>query len=191
MGETKSQQWITPNPFLLKKNGKLVFIVIEKKKQNELKAAAPPEKSLDTDVQNLTPSRLKKKSVKAVKSLSPEASKERKKLALYVVKKYILASKVNYPRDIPLCYKLIDKFPSFLFWQGMPCLRQVATMVILYAPKNRAKLEILFKNFLEKLNIQKAVVLEQKRPEIELGEKVGDDRRIETKKPKSILEFCR
>lgn len=145
-----------------------------------------PNLSKDMPANSSKPSRSQKKSVKSVPSTQDKLNR---KLACFIIEKYINSESINWGRDTKLVYKLIDKFPEPEFWYNLPVLRKVDTAVFLWAEKARKRLSDQYLIFKTKLQNDKVVTFESEK-ELDLGEKVGEDYKVSEKR-QSMLEFCK
>jgi hypothetical protein len=161
-----------------------------KNKPSEI--AAPQEPSKDTPAINSEASPLNPKLVRRAKNTKkPKADNTGlRPLATYIVKKYVEPSKINWPRDLIICYKLLKKYPEEHFWKWLPVKRQVESMALLYGEKARQRLQYAYVDYKKQKNVGLQIKIE-KAPEIVLqAEKVGEDRVYEKRKT-TIIDFCR
>ncbi len=118
------------------------------------------------------------------------------KLAKFIIDKFVDKRKMNLWRDLPICYKLIKKYPQKMFWQNLPCEFRVPSMTYLTYEKAAEKLKFLYACYSKNLNRDKKILL---KPidlppilEYKLREApdLGDNKARE-RKPKNIIEFCK
>jgi hypothetical protein len=163
-----------------------------KKKKSE--PVVLPKSSKDTPATNLEASPSSPKPAKGAKN-TKRKSKESpntglRPLATFIVKKYILSDQINWPRDLIIAYKLLKKYPDENFWRGLPVLRQVQSMALLYGPKAKQRLQYAYADYEKQKTLTAQIKIEK--PEVIILEenKVGEDREFKPKK-KSILDFCK
>jgi hypothetical protein len=105
----------------------------------------------------------------------------RHKLCQFIIKKYINGN-INWPREIKIAQKLINKFNSFNFWINLKDLaNKPPSLAWFLKPEGKA---FLIKEY-EIFNLQ----LTQRPIILELN-KLEKDKNI-CKKPKTLIEFMR
>ena len=119
-----------------------------------------------------------------------QISKDRKDLAAYIIEKYVIMSKIDWPRDMRITYRLIDKHPEPGFWRQLPVKNLISTMVIMAGPISIKRLFYLYKNYLDRLEIQKKVEIAPPTPQYTIGEKVGEDFQRRKRGARNIIDFC-
>ena len=118
-------------------------------------------------------------------------SKEQHQLASFIVDKYVRPP-IKWPLEMTFAYRLVQKFVEPEFWQQMPVKHKVESLILISGPVGLKRLGYHYEDFKRNLQIQQAIILPEKEPEIILGEKVGEDYKpTEKKKPGSVLDFCK
>jgi len=103
------------------------------------------------------------------------------KLCQLIVKKYVNGN-INWPREIKIAQRLIKKFNSFNFWNGLKELKNPPPSLAWFLkPEGKAFLLMEYENFKLCFNKNK----------IYLGaSKIGEDKKINFK-PKTLLSFIK
>lgn len=164
-----------------------VSIVAPKKKRATSKRAARHTKKQDTFAIDSTSSPSPPPSAKDAKSILPK--KERNQLARFIVDKFVLTESVVYSRDITIAYKLADRHPNLEFWKNIRAKRKINSLVIFWSQEARNRLTRQYKEYEDRLNSHRKLLLEKPSKTFIIGDKCGEDTEIVIPKPRSIKEF--
>ena len=124
-----------------------------------------------------------------ITKLSPP---DRRELALFIVRKFMLAERLVYRRDMPIAYKLADRHPAIGFWRVVPLKRQMEALVMMWTPKARTYLTRLWSDYQKSLQRMRSISVEKPSPHFTIGpDKIGEDYIPAARRPRSLAEFCK
>ena len=157
-------------------------------KSPDLSASTLPSTSSRSEAQDVSAAHTTKKKRKP---RGPAPPKERKfRLDVFIVEKYVKPDCVNFPRDIKIAQKLIEKCPEPAFWVWMPVLRTVESMALLYTKKCRNFLKIRHSQWIQELKRNEKIIIVD-RPKIPIYNEVYGTPVELDDKPKTLLDFCK
>ncbi len=172
-------------------NTDLIIVIIRANLKNEQSIiAVQAENSKDTNVIKQEPFPSIVPDAKDVPTLKKKPNPMRRKVATFIVEKYVKDGYINWGRDLKISYKFADKYPDLNFWMALPVKFQVESMVMLWTPKAKNMIEINYNKYILALRMQKSLIIEEAAPLPVLGDKVGEDYQVKEKQ-RSVLEFCK
>lgn len=109
-------------------------------------------------------------------------------LAKFIVEKYVLQDSINWPRDVKIANKLVEKYPELAFWNWLGVKFQCPSMAALLTKKSKRFLEIRYSEWNKEIERNKKIIIVEKAP-IQIDDKIYSDYNQQEQKPLNRLEF--
>lgn len=115
--------------------------------------------------------------------------KKNKKLATFIIEKWVTKDKISWPRDMKIAYAAIELYPEKEFWEQLPKKIEATSMIIFASEKAKYALKMQYEEWKQKELVKKNYQPEEfKKFELEITEIKVDNT---PKKPRNALDFCR
>ena len=88
---------------------------------------------------------------------------------------------INWPNEVRIAKELLAGIPDHTFWLSLKTPTPISSLTYFKTQEGQLFIQLLYKN--------KEIDLSTKTEEVILGDKLGEDREIKEKKPKTLKDF--
>lgn len=114
--------------------------------------------------------------------------KKNKKLATFIIKKWVNEKDISWGRDYKIVYKLLESYPEEDFWEQLPKKYEASSMAVFASDKGKYALKMQHQEWQSKIKLKSNY-------EAETFEKFELDSSLEAPtldfRPKNIKDFCK